>query len=269
MSSTIPGPSSPTHPRSPSTTHFRTFSASRPVSPSTHQLERCSAKAAVATAISLSGWLAIATIADVRLYVQEHGTGRINFRRVDKFARRSSHGKKICDLALSDDLLAVVTNSHLLVYVYRDPVGLGTPMQTQIDQGGRWRPKAVRVLQIGSMGGRAEAYAWIAVGGQGQNGVNIFKCIYSPYSNTWSLQGERVILPCPDNTGFVRLVGFSPSRLSREDRLMVLGVTEEGRLHCWTLHQSQNSTDLESQCSMDGGCGKVAVAGVRKIFPTY
>jgi hypothetical protein len=184
MLGVVPGPSSLTHRRSSSTTCFRTYTASRAVPLPTKQLDKCSAKATVATAISSSGWLAIATSADVRLYRKgiENRKGIIEIDA--KVALKPSHGKEIRDIALSDDLLVLVTSSHLLVYEYRDPNGLGTPMERQIDQGGRWRPKGVKILQNGSVRRRSGAHAWIAVGGQGQNGVNLFRSTYSSYSNS-------------------------------------------------------------------------------------
>ncbi|KAF2112753.1 hypothetical protein BDV96DRAFT_602133 [Lophiotrema nucula] len=258
--SAVPGPSSPTHRRSSSVAAcFRTFPASLTAgSPSAKQLEKFSSKPAISTTISSSGWIAISTPADVRLYRMGDEDRKGNIKRYAKVTLRSNQGKKIRATALSDDLLAIITDSHLLVYEYRDPDGLGSPMEKQIDQGGRWRPKAVKIFQKGSVGRRSEAYAWIAVGGQGQNGVNLFKCTYSPYSNCWSSQADRVILPCPGNTGFVRIVGFSPSRFNRDDIFMVLGVTESNWMHCWTVREQSSGAGMESHCDFDISCGTVA-----------
>ena len=106
-----------------------------------------------------------------------------------------------------------------------------------IDQDETWTPKSVSILQSGSVGSRSGATAWIAVGGEGQTGVKVFK--YS-YGNCWGSNSDRVILQCPHNSDAFKFVGFSPARLNTIERVMVYGVTTGNRVHCWEIRERQS-----------------------------
>jgi hypothetical protein len=205
----------------------------------------------------------VATSSHARLYLLVDGDGRGKVKAKAKIKVKSLQGGEIRAAQLSDDLLVIVTNSHLYVYEL-NPKGLEYPMVKEISQ--IKRPNAVHILQEGYGSRQGQSQAWIAVGGQGVNGVSLFRCCtYYTSPNTWSLQEERVILPCEGNFGCIRLVNFSTQRDNEEGEFRVLGVTDSNRIHCWTLRRHTNTATLQSHCDLDVSGGNVAPVSNRLL----
>ncbi|KAF2875147.1 hypothetical protein BDV95DRAFT_309618 [Massariosphaeria phaeospora] len=267
-------PGSPRERRSTTGEHIRTWGASL-YSTSSAELEqpgwrKLSRDCCVSTSISSSGWLALATPVEVRLYPADHRNRKIKLDITIKPKLRSK--EEIRSVSLSEDLLTLVTHRRLIVYEYRVPgrveeylvhdrlfdqrqdYGLNPTVtdgrkgrkhkaSRTHDQDETWIPKSVSVIQIGSTS------ALIAVGGEGVNGVKLYR--YS-YHTGWNPQGDPCNLKCLRNNGSVRLVGFSPCRYNRANRFMVFGVTTSNRVHCWDMRtRPSGSLSIESDWDID------------------
>jgi hypothetical protein len=86
-------------------------------------------------------------------------------------------GKKeeIRGVALTEDLLAVITHMQLLVY---DEYSRETPnlvKAQRVDQDECWIPRSVSISQSGSPSIDRIATASVAVGGEGESGVKLFR----------------------------------------------------------------------------------------------
>lgn len=129
----------------------------------------------VATSISPSGWVAACSAKQVRLY----NVGSANKgRQIPLHVELSIPlGKKeeIRSVALTEDLLAVITHKQLLVY---DEYSRETPnlvKAQRVDQDQCWIPRSVSISQSGSPSIDRIATASVAVGGEGESGVKLFR----------------------------------------------------------------------------------------------
>jgi hypothetical protein len=190
----------------------------------------------IATALCSSGWLATASPTEVRLF-------RISDIDTSRDIKRSfsievgSVNENIRGIALSEDLLAIITYKRLIVYAYTE-AGDTLVESRVIDQSETWTPKCVAIRQRGSAGPDNEASAWIAVGGDGKNGARVFK--YS-YNSCWNAQRDRAILGCSQNTSAINVIGFSPDDPSTGDYVIVFGATTSNRIYCWGLTEKASS----------------------------
>ena len=190
----------------------------------------------VATSISSSGWVATCSSEQIRLYdVKGANRSRIIQPKAVLSIPMILRDEKIRGIALSDDLLAVITHNRLLVYdEYRTnndhmPSFVG---EKRIDQDGHWTPRSVSIAQLGRQSPKGGATASIAVGGEGESAVKIFRYKYMP---AWNLQGDHVVLKCPHNNGAVKIVGFSPWRSDAIYAPMVFAVTTGNHLYSWVV----------------------------------
>src|SRR5204863_5717680 len=88
---------------------------------------------------------------------------------------------KIRAIALSNDLLAIITYSHLIVFEYRvngdtDHILVDTRL---INRSEAWTPQSVAIRQVEYVGTGVVRFSWIAVGGQGKHGVKVYKYTYN------------------------------------------------------------------------------------------
>jgi hypothetical protein len=199
----------------------------------------------VSTAISPNGKVvAAATLTKVRIYCSRSvaSTSAQGFgvcKTLDiKFVSKK---EEIRAVALSDRLLAVLTYNRLIVY---ECEASGNAMPTAvvdetIDEDGKWTPKSLSISQNGE--GRefstsSYIWAWIAVGGDGVNGVKLFNLIQGRH---WILQrNDLPVLKCRQNTGLMKIVGFSPNQSSSPYASIVVGVTTSNDVYFWDLRQS-------------------------------
>ncbi|KAH7374373.1 hypothetical protein BKA66DRAFT_422629 [Pyrenochaeta sp. MPI-SDFR-AT-0127] len=187
----------------------------------------------IATSTSSSGWLASASLREIRLYnVREANRSRkIPFETVLSI----QHDEDIRAIALSEDLLVVLTRSRLLVYdEYRTSQHLANnPVHDKtIDQKSFKTSWSVSVLQTGTVAMGGGAMASIAVAGVGENGVKVFR--YS-YRTGWQVETDRMILKCPGNIGAIKTVGFSPFQSNSIYGPMVYALTANNHLYCWRV----------------------------------
>ena len=221
---------------------FRVFSASSG-SPSESRLQRPGqlfTKAHdIATAVSPSGWVAACSSKDVRLHnVKEANRSReIPAERTLTIPLLSRH-EEIRAIAISEDILAVITHNRLLVYdEYRtsNDISKCQVEDRLIDHDQSWIPRSVAISQTGKSNGDM---ASIAVGGEGESGVKVFKYVYA---SGWNAQSDRSILKCPQNNGAIKVVGFSPRRSDAIFGAMVFALTTGSHLYCWAVGRSSNS----------------------------
>ncbi|KAK1919363.1 hypothetical protein P3342_009087 [Pyrenophora teres f. teres] len=190
----------------------------------------------VATSISPSGWVAAYSSHQIRLY-NVKGANRSREVPIEasfNIPMLSKH-EEIRGVALSNDLIAVITHTRLLVYdEYRGSGGqVREPLHEQrIDQDGSWTPRSLAISQVGAPGNETEARASIAVGGEGEGGVKIFRYRYTA---GWNKQPNRLVLRCPRNNGAIKVVGFSPSRPDAMFGPMAYALTTGNRLYCWAI----------------------------------
>jgi hypothetical protein len=206
-------------------------------------------KKVISTAISpVTGWLITATSSDIRLYDLDNQDHTKELSPHTEFSLLREKDEGIRSVAISESLLAVVTHYRLIVYEYREA---GRVQDNVLDcvRFGTWIGKSVSIMQVESHGTNQSAAAWVAVGGEGVNGVKLFQ--YSHIS-CWNAQREcRTILKCPQSTSAVRDVGFS-SFIS-QNSFVVYGVTNN-RIFCWNVrpHKSTSPTIVRSW-EVDGG----------------
>jgi hypothetical protein len=225
---------------------FQTFSASKG-SESESRLERHRRARKpipdIATALSPSGWLATASYDKVRFY---------RLGDTDRSAREIKENResikchrewgKIRAIAISNDLLAIITYSHLIVLEYRvhgniDQILVDTKL---INPSEAWTPQSVAIRQVKNLGAGLVPISWIAVGGQGKHGVKVYKYTYSA---GWDAQSDRITLSCAQNASSIRLVGFSPDRPNTRDQVIVFGAADSNRIYCWGLGwENENRT---------------------------
>ncbi len=220
--------------------HFQIYSASSG-SQSTNRLQRPGRllvpKAEdVATSISALGWVATCSPKHVRLYdVKAANRNRTIPPKAVLNIPMISKDEEIRGISLSEDLLAVITHTRLLVYdEYRTnndhvPSFVG---ERRIDQNGYWTPRSVSISQTGSPSLGGGAMASIAVGGEGESAVKVFKY---RYMGAWNVLNDRVVLICPQNNGAVKVVGFSPCRNDAIYGSMVFALTTGNHLYCWIV----------------------------------
>jgi hypothetical protein len=184
----------------------------------------------VATSIALSGWVAAASSEQVRLYnvkSDRPGSATIAFTP-PSLAKK----EKIRAVALSDDLLAIITHRRLLVfdeYRTRSDFSKGLLTDRPVDQTQTWTPNSISISQTGM--GRG-ATATIAVGGEGDGGVKLFKYVYT---TGWNASNDYLILRCPGNSGVIKDVGFSAYRSNAMYGPMVLALTMRNHMYCWSI----------------------------------
>ena len=163
----------------------------------------------VATSVSPSGWVAAASTKHIRLYDAKNSNRNENIRpkatiTIDMKSKR----EEIRDVAASHDLLAVVTHSRLLVYDdYARSGGIpGNLIELRpVDLDPNWTAKTVSIAQTGRpVLGNGQAY--VAVGGEGGNGVKVSRYEYA--GNCWNASNDRMVLKCPQNIGAIKIVGF-------------------------------------------------------------
>jgi hypothetical protein len=208
------------------------------------RLARSKRKPYFSTAVSPDGKVvAAATLTEVRIYCSKcvastSAKGIGVHKTLDiKFVSKK---EKIRAVALSDGLLAVLTYNRLIVYECgaNGDVELTAVVDETIDENGTWTPKSLsisqkrqgRVLSIPS-----DIWAWIAVGGDGVNGVKLFKLLLDGH---WILQNDMPVLKCAQNTGLVKIVGFSPNQSSSPYASIVVGVTASNEVYFWDLRKS-------------------------------
>ncbi|KAF1961897.1 hypothetical protein CC80DRAFT_488284 [Byssothecium circinans] len=166
-----------------------------------------------------------------------------------------SKSEKIRAVAISDDLLAVVTHHRLIVFDYTQPgrVEDNVLEDVRIDLNDAWTPKSVSILQVESTDTLQSAAAWIAVGGEGINGVKLYQ-----YSNNtgWNAhRNKRTTLRCPCNTSAIRDVGFS--QFLRDNKFIVYGVTTESRIFSWIVCPRETAGPVVvSGWELDGNLGQ-------------
>lgn len=213
----------------------------------------------IATSVFSAEWIATSTSDTVRLYQRDSLRLTTKLKsRVPSIPLRQGQGKNIRAIDLSADLLAIITESHLIVYAYKEVDFLRRPLEKQIDQGGRWRPKAIKILQNDPDATQTEVSAWIAVGGRGVNAVNLFRYSRDAPASRWMADNVRIILQCPGNSGSMNLVTFSPPRYNEGNRFLVLGITETSWIHCWKLPPLGEDASVLPFWRFDVGGGTVA-----------
>ena len=148
------------------------------------------------------------------------------------------------DKAISDVLLAAATNRQLLVY----ELGSTNPSMTvkieaidsrEIHMERSWIPQTVAILYQDTRRHRQGDSAWVAVGGKGNIGIQLFSY---EYNNGWRIKNAPCELECPNNLGYIRLVTFSPSPIDNKTDFLVLGVTMSNQLHCWQMGEQNIAT---------------------------
>jgi hypothetical protein len=225
--------------------HFRTLPASLGAITSTRlqkhrRLSMRDSNALISTAISGTGRLATATASEIRLYDLESQNHARDIVQYCEFpVKMISKNEKIRAVTISDDLLAIVTHLRLIVFEYREngKVEDNVLEDLRIDVSEAWTPKSVSILQVKSADTRQSAAAWIAVGGEGVNGVKLYQ--YSQTTGWNAHRNHRTILKCPRNTSSIRTVGFS--QFVRENKFFVFGVTSENRIFCWDVGLSDTT----------------------------
>lgn len=190
----------------------------------------------VATSISSLGWVATCSSKQIRLYdVKSANRSRTIQPKAVLNISMILKDEEIRGIALSEDLLAVITHNRLLVYdEYRTNNGHVPSLvrEERIDQDGNWTPRSVSISQLGRQSAEGGATASIAVGGEGVSAVKIFTYRYMP---AWNVQGDHVVLKCPQNNGAVKIVGFSPCRSDAIYGPMVFALTTGNHLYCWIV----------------------------------
>jgi hypothetical protein len=216
---------------------FPVFSSASLVSQSETRLQRqrqfLSKAHDVAISVSPSGWVAACSPKDIRLYNAKGAVRSRNMapERTLTVPSLTKH-ERIRAVALSEDVLAVVTHERLLVYGEYHTNNDLTRNQIEerlISQNQTWTPRSVAILQMGKGEG---ALASIAVGGEGENGVKVFKY---KYTTGWNVQSDRSILNCRYNNGAIKIVGFSPCRNDAVHGSMVFALTTGNSLYCWAV----------------------------------
>jgi hypothetical protein len=199
----------------------------------------------VATSVSPLGWAAVCSSKQVRIYkVQDENSSR-DIPLIAELSIPMSHkDEKIRSIALSEDLLAVITHRRLLVYDEFRRHGGDMPVlvkEQRIDQNECWTPRSVSISQNGSPSIEGGATATIAVGGEGTSGVKIFRYIYT---QGWNVENHGTTLTCPQNNGALKIVGFSPLRSDAVYGLMAFALSTGNHLYCWNVSKHLSSKSI-------------------------
>lgn len=192
----------------------------------------------ISTAIAPNGWTVAATPTEIRLYDVEKQDRTREIKLYTSFRIKSlSKSESIRAVAISEDLLAVVTRSRLIVYEYLEPGDVENNVleDVRIDQKATWNPRSVSILQVGSSIPDQSAAAWVAVGGEGVNSVKLYQ--YSR-KTCWNIPHDySSTLRYPRNTGLVNSVGFST--FVRNNYFVVSAVTSDNRVVCWKVRSCE------------------------------
>ncbi|EUC37213.1 hypothetical protein COCCADRAFT_86072 [Bipolaris zeicola 26-R-13] len=190
----------------------------------------------VATSVSPLGWVAVCSSKQVRLYnVRNENQSREIPLAAELSIPMSHKDEKIRDIALSEDLLAVITHRRLLVYDEYRRHGGDVPVlvkEQRIDQNECWTPRSVSISQKGAPSVEGGATASIAVGGEGTSGVKVFRYIYT---QGWNVENHCTTLTCPQNNGAIKVVGFSPLWSDAVYGLMAFALSTGNHLYCWNI----------------------------------
>ncbi|KAK7181056.1 hypothetical protein DPSP01_003595 [Paraphaeosphaeria sporulosa] len=192
-------------------------------------------EAFVSTAIAPNGWVAVATPSEIRLYNIECQNLNKDVTPTALIRPKSlSKGESVRAVAISDHLLAVVTHLRLIVYEYQETGNVedNSLSEVRINQKAAWTPRSLSILQVDATDTDQRAAAWIAVGGEGVNGVRLYQ--YSQRPCWTALRNCHLTLKCPRNTGLVQSVGFS--KFVRMNCFVVFAVTSENHVVCWSVH---------------------------------
>ncbi|KAL5376283.1 hypothetical protein PMIN02_011844 [Paraphaeosphaeria minitans] len=174
------------------TERFHVLQASKGISLQTRLLQQKrrfsirDSEAFVSTAIAPNGRVAVATPSEVRLYnIECQNLNKDVTPTASVRLKLLSKGESVRAVAISDDLLAVVTHRRLMVYEYQETGNIedNSLPEVRIDQKASWTPRSLSILQVDATDPDQSAAAWIAVGGEGVNGphrgditgVNIFE----------------------------------------------------------------------------------------------
>ncbi|KAL5405362.1 hypothetical protein PMIN03_008479 [Paraphaeosphaeria minitans] len=223
------------------TERFHVLQASKGISLQTRLLQQKrrfsirDSEAFVSTAIAPNGRVAVATPSEVRLYnIECQNLNKDVTPTASVRLKLLSKGESVRAVAISDDLLAVVTHRRLMVYEYQETGNIedNSLPEVRIDQKASWTPRSLSILQVDATDPDQSAAAWIAVGGEGVNGVRLYQ--YSRRPCWTALRDCHLTLKCPRNTGLVKSVGFST--FVRMNFLFIFAVTSENQVACWSVH---------------------------------
>ncbi|KAF1995486.1 hypothetical protein P154DRAFT_610853 [Amniculicola lignicola CBS 123094] len=221
------------------------------------------------TVISPSGSLIAACVNDgkvgvVRLYSV---TELVNNQKIRVKSTLELRKERILDVALSDDLLVILTFGRILVYEHTDPRAFENRPVDEIPFGvpgqDGWTPQSISMHQARPVTTQGQTTARIVVGGE-RNEVRVFT--YS-HLYRWNRREGRAELFCSDpleRMGSIRLVGFSPPSLSQSDQFMVVGVSTANHVYCWSVDlRHDNSPLIECGWKFDSNPdrGKAATIG--------
>jgi hypothetical protein len=221
------------------TENFRTFPTSLGSAPIQSRLERRrwlgvrDPTPDICTALSSTGWAAAASSNEVRLYNHKD----VNTTREIKKSFSvtiTPESDRIRAIALSDDLLAIVTHSRLLVYEYRTTGVIHDLVDSrEIDQKQTWTPKSVAIRQRGAVGEQLVASAFIVIGGERKTAAKLFS--YSYRGNCWCAHSDGPLLHSSSNTASMKLVCFSPHGSDAKDPFLVCGVSTSDVIYLWRV----------------------------------
>ncbi|KAF1935600.1 hypothetical protein EJ02DRAFT_415519 [Clathrospora elynae] len=189
----------------------------------------------IATSISPSGWVAACSPKRVRLYNVKNANQAEDIPLCVELTIPLQKVEKIRGVALTENLLAVITHMQLLVY---EEYSGGTPnlvKAQRIDQDEFWIPRSVSISQNGLPLKDKIATASVLVGGEGQSGVKLFRY---QYIQCWNVENHSTILSCPRNTGAIKIVGFSPRRSNARYGPMAFALSTGNHLYCWNVDQN-------------------------------
>jgi len=183
----------------------------------------------IATSISPSGWLAAASAKHIRLYNVKEANRNTTIPLSTSVSINTGPDDRIRAIALSEDLLVVLTRSKLFVYgEYRTRPDL--VKSRDVDQA--W---SVSIEQAGVAAPCVEASASVVVGGVGVAGVMVFRYVYKA---GWNAQHDYMRLLCPGNIGAIKTVGFSPYQSNALYGPLAFALTKTNRLYCWLVGNS-------------------------------
>jgi WD40 repeat protein len=248
--------------------HFKIFPAALGASSEKRvqqrrQLGLRSSSTVISTDLSSNGWLVTATLTNVRLYDLDSQAVTNDVKREFEFSiETQSRNERIRAVAISEDLLAVVTHYRLIVYEYREKGGPEEHVleDLRIDQNETWTPRSVSIKQLEAIGTRQSAAAWIIVGGEGVIGAKLFH--FSNISCWNSHRDHRLLLRCPQNTSSVRIVGFS--QFMNPKKFVIFGVTSDNRIFCWDVHVREFASPIAlAGWELDGAFEKHALVSRR------
>jgi hypothetical protein len=111
-------------------------------------------EAFISTAIAPNRWVAAATPSEVRLYNIECQDLDNHVKPTSSVSPKLSKSESVRAVAISNDLLAIVTHLRLLVYEYQEARSLDNKIfEVRIDQKASWTPRSVSILQVAPLPG--------------------------------------------------------------------------------------------------------------------